>query len=91
MVQSVRCMPFTLLAAPRTVMDIASESAICLHVNFELPPREAFSQVYNPHDLRSILIQKSEGSKNKYLMSLIILGTVCHHEGDSGFSCETGR
>jgi len=44
--------------------------------------------ISNQNDLELLLIEQSKRGENKCLMSLMVRGTACHHDGDSGFICE---
>ena len=45
----------------------------------------------NQNDLELLLIEQGKRGENKNLMSLIVRGTACHHDSDSGFICEIKR
>jgi len=44
--------------------------------------------ISNQGDLELLLIEQSKRSENKFLISLIVRGTVCHDDGDTDFTRE---
>jgi len=78
-------------------MYIALESAVGLHLEFELPPKGSsiVIQAPTPYHFASLLIEQSKWSKDERLVSiivrlvsLIVRWVVHHHESDTRFRYE---